>query len=206
VARPDLRRALTSAGGLHGGFGARAASRVPAGAVMVVHSAAGALTPFIAAAAAGRLAAVIFVDAVLPTPGMSWFDTAPPDLANRVRAGATDGQTPQWPDWFPDIILEELLPDPMMRTSLRDTAPTMPLEWLEAPAPVLDLSPLLPCAYLQLSGAYCDEAERAAAEHWPVARLEGRHLSMMTEPDLTSAAIADLADRLVAVQPPMGRE
>ena len=46
--------------------------------VVVGHSAAGALLPAIAEAVGDRTRGAVFVDAMLPQPGRSWFDTAPP--------------------------------------------------------------------------------------------------------------------------------
>src|SRR5271170_1235421 len=52
----------------------RAADAAGTGPVLVAHSGAGALLPAIAEQTQAR--AAIFVDAILPHPGLSWFDTA----------------------------------------------------------------------------------------------------------------------------------
>jgi hypothetical protein len=40
------------------------------------------------------------------------METAPPELADQLRAMATDGWLPPWSDWWGADDLTELLPDP----------------------------------------------------------------------------------------------
>src|SRR5919197_552615 len=48
----------------------------------------------IAAACSAEVEAAVFVDAILPHPGASWFDTAPSALAEHLRGLAADGWLP----------------------------------------------------------------------------------------------------------------
>ena len=64
--------------------------------ILVAHSGAGALVPALAARLTTPLAGVIFVDAILPHPGRSWFDIAPAGIRERLRAGAQMGELPSW--------------------------------------------------------------------------------------------------------------
>ena len=80
--------------------------------VVVGHSAAGALLPAIAEAVGDRTRGAVFVDAMLPQPGRSWFDTAPPGLEAQLRGLADHGLLPPWHEWFPPGSLEALVPDP----------------------------------------------------------------------------------------------
>src|SRR5919201_2451909 len=83
--------------------------------VLVGHSGAGALLPAVAAACSGVVEAAVFVDAILPHPGATWFDTAPASLQEHLRGLATHGWLPPWDRWFPPDTLEPLLPDSSLR-------------------------------------------------------------------------------------------
>ncbi|MGH3924022.1 MAG: hypothetical protein ACRDTT_14325, partial [Pseudonocardiaceae bacterium] len=78
---PDLRAAAAS-GDHQQSFVADAVAAIRvtgmSRTVLVGHSGAGPLLPAIAAAT--PTVGVIYVDAGLPQPGASWFDTAPPPL------------------------------------------------------------------------------------------------------------------------------
>jgi hypothetical protein len=162
--------------------------------ILVAHSGAGALLPAVAALAKRPLAGVIFCDAILPHPGFSWFDTAPPDLSAQLRAGATEGRLPPWDQWWPPGALERLVPESGLRMQLIDELEPIPIGYFEELAPELELT--APCAYLQLSGAYADEARIAGRQGWPVMSLPLHHLAMLTHAEAVAAAIGNLADRL----------
>ena len=85
---------------------AMAASLGEGPATVVVHSGAGALVPALEAAS-GAIEGVIFADAILPHPGRSWFDTAPPQLADSLRSGAEFGMLPAWDAWWPPGALAQ---------------------------------------------------------------------------------------------------
>ena len=162
-------------------------------AVVVVHSGAGALVPALEAAW-GHLQGVIFADAILPHPGRSWFDTAPPQLADSLRSGAEFGMLPSWDRWWPPGALERLVPDPTLRQALLAELATLPLDYFAEPAPASGLN--VPAAFLRLSGAYDDEARGATRMGWPVVNLPLHHLAMLTHPDAVAGAIAGLANKL----------
>ena len=162
---------------------------------LVVHSGAGSLVP----ALANRLSltAVIFVDAILPTPGRSWFDTAPQSLGEHLRKLANDGVLPSWPNWFGEAVMSRLLPYAPLREAFEADCPSLPLAYFEAPASPEALPPGLPAAYLRLSEGYDEEAETAKALGWPL-RLENlHHLALLTHPDRIAGAIVDIADAMV---------
>ncbi len=162
-------------------------------AIVVAHSGAGALMPALAAAS-GAIVGVILADAILPHPGRSWFDTAPPELAAGLRAGADFGKLPPWDRWWPPGALEHLLPDESQRTALLDELEPLPMAYFEEPAPAATL--ITPTAYLQLSGAYEEEARVAGRQGWPVARLALHHLAMLTHVAAVATALEGLAARL----------
>ncbi len=165
------------------------------GWTLVTHSAAGGHAPSILSAM-DQPAGVIFVDAILPHPGQSWMDTAPPDLAARLKADAVDGMAPPWNEWFGAAVMKALLPEPKQRAAFIAELPRIPLDWLEVPAPVIeDWTPPL-CAYIQLSAAYEAEAAtvaEAASRGWLLRRLELTHLAMLTHPDRVATELASLS-------------
>ncbi|CAN5867940.1 hypothetical protein BH11PSE1_BH11PSE1_04310 [soil metagenome] len=158
--------------------------------VLVAHSGAGSLAASIAAAAGGGVSQVIFVDAILPHPGRTWFETASPVLGASLRAKAADGQLPAWDQWFPPGALAATLPEGEVReTFFADLTPT-PLAYLEETAPAIELS--AGWAYLRLSKAYEDETSVARAQGMPTLRLDRHHLAMMTHADEVASALVNL--------------
>lgn len=165
-------------------------------AVLVAHSGAGPLVPEVARRADGAVAGVIYCDAILPHPGRAWFDMAPPGLAAQLLAGAVHGQLPAWGDWWPPGALARLVPDEGIRRALLDELEPIPVGFFEEPAPATAVEPR--GAYLQLSGAYEDEARQAVRRGWPVVRLPLHHLAMLTHAEAVAGAIQGLAERLGA--------
>jgi hypothetical protein len=137
------------------------------------------------------VAGVIFADAILPHPGRSWFDTAPTALREQLRAGAQAGQLPPWTDWWPPGALARLVPDAAVLAEATAGLEPIPLAYFEEPAPQAELSAA--CAYLQLSGAYDEEARAARGYGWPNARLPLHHLAMLTHAETVAGALASLA-------------
>jgi hypothetical protein len=194
---PDLRGALGAGSGTYEQIARQVTALVTDGTVLVVHSGAGALAPSILDAAQREIAGVVFIDALMPHPGRSWFDTVPSTTADQIRRNAPDGFAPSWPSWLPPGLLEQLLPNATTRAALADEAPPVPLAYLSAPAPVLaNWRDAFGFAYLQLSEAYTEEAKEAVESGWPTERLAGHHLSLMTEPEIVAASLLRLAAQL----------
>lgn len=169
-----------------------AATLDPAGrVVLAVHSGAGALVPALTARMHTPPAGVIFADAILPHPGRSWFDTAPPEMREKLRAGAQMGELPPWDKWWPPGALARLVPDAATLATLLAELEPLPIAYFEARAPETTLA--TPAAYLQFSGAYEDEAQVAGRYGWPVVRLPLHHLAMLSHPEAVAGAIASLA-------------
>jgi hypothetical protein len=169
------------------------AGRAPA--VLVAHSGAGPLIPALRARLQTPVEGVIFADAILPHPGRSWFDTAPPELRAQLRAGAEGGLLPRWDGWWPPGSLARLVPDEDLRRQLTGELELLPVDYFEEPAPAGE--PTGACAFLQLSGAYEDEARRAARYGWPVIRLPLNHLATLTQPQAVAGALETLAAKLL---------
>lgn len=160
--------------------------------VLVVHSGAGSLAASVVAAAKGGVSQVIFIDAILPHPGRTWFETASPGLGESLRAKAADGQVPAWDQWFPTGALAASLPEGAAReTFMAELTPT-PLAYLEETAPDLDLPGDIGWSYLRLSKAYEDETRVAREQGIPTLRLERHHLAMVTHADEVASALVNL--------------
>ena len=196
----------------HGCRRSRAASTAGLAAAMAAQIAAGArcagaggaqrgrarLVPALAARLDRPAAGVIFADAILPHPGRSWFDTAPAELRHQLRAGAamgccrpgtSGGRRAPWSGSCREAAVARrrcrragTAAARLFRGAARRTAP------LAAPA-----------AYLQLSGAYEDEARLAVRQGWPLVRLELDHLAPLTRPAPVALALSGLGQR-VAIQ------
>lgn len=87
------------------------------------------MVPGIAAALAPPVHALLYVDAGLPHPGQSWWQTAPPELTVHLTTLAVDGQLPPWPEWFPPEVLTELLPDPQLRARFLAEPVSLPMAY-----------------------------------------------------------------------------
>lgn len=191
---PDLTKVVSAGPPFYQRLAAAAAHGVSDGRSVVVigHSAAGALVPAIAEAVVGPVRAV-FVDAQLPRPGLSWFDTAPQPLREQLRGMADGGVLPPWNEWFPPGAIEELVPDEALRRKFLAEIPRLPLAYFEEPSPVTRRLGRR-WGYLRFSASYDDAADEAEQRGWWVARRDWDHLRMLTDP----AAVADLIAQAIS--------
>jgi hypothetical protein len=163
--------------------------------VLVGHSHAGPLLPSMGDAVSG-VEGYVFVDARLPTPGKSWFETAPRSLGAQLLAMARDGTLPPWSQWWGPGQLEQLLSDMTVRMRFAAECPPLPLAMFQEALPRSPGWADRPSSYLRLSDAYQQPADQARALGWPVIELAGQHLSILTEPELIIAPLLDLVARL----------
>jgi hypothetical protein len=164
--------------------------------ILIGHSGAG---PLLAAAGAvmDHVRGYIFVDAGLPIPGQTWMDTVPPELAAQLREMADDqGWLPPWPQWWGDQALAELIPDPTARRRFAADCPRLPLAMFEEVHPPAPQWPDAPGAYLQLSEAYQDQANKARELGWPVAQRMSQHLAPLTDSALVAGSMRELLGQL----------
>jgi hypothetical protein len=159
---------------------------------LVVHSAAGGLATSVVAAAAGRISLVVFVDALLPHQGRSWFETAGDGFAAMVRAKAADGQVAPWDQWFPPGAIAGLIEDPRARAEFEAELKPVPEAFLDETAPDLALPDAVGWSYLRLSKVYEDEARLARHRGWPTLRLDLHHLAAVTHPAEVLSSIVNL--------------
>lgn len=193
VVVPDLRSGLTQAPYLHSyvSAAANAVDQISTGtAVLIGHSASGPLLPAVALTAATPISGVIYVDAALPYPGESWFDTAPSQLGAHLRELARDGRLPAWNKWFPGGAVDELIADLDLRRRFVDELPHVPPAYFYETLPTSQWQG--PSGYLQLSAVYSAHAGRAEAAGWPVQRLELDHLATLTAPDQVAGGLLHL--------------
>jgi hypothetical protein len=193
---PDLTDVVSAGPPFYPKLAAAAARPVNDGGsvVLIGHSAAGALLPAIADVVPGPVRAV-FVDAMLPHPGLSWFDTAPAPLREQLLGMADGGLLPPWHEWFPAGVIEELLPDPSRRREFCAEIPRLPVAYFEEPAPETRRLGRR-WAFLRFSEAYDSTADEAERLGWWVARRDWDHLRMLTAPD----GVADLLSQAISTQ------
>jgi len=163
--------------------------------ILVGHSGAG---PLLAAMgqSLGCVEGYVFVDAGLPHPGRSWFDSAPPELAEQLLDMASGGWLPPWSQWWGPDGLDELLPDTDIREHFAAACPPLPVAMFEEVHPPTPGCPDAPCGYLRLSEPYHAPADRARALGWPVIELASHHLAVLTEAAAVVEPLLELVDQL----------
>ena len=196
VTVPDLRAACDPpAGWPERAAAAAAAAAQPSGAGEVVvagHSGAGVLLPLVADRLGGTIAAVVFVDALVPATSGA---TAPSERFRAFLAELplSDGRLPPWPQWWGPDALARIVPDPALRAAIEAEASRLPRAFYAEPVPVPASWPPGRVGYLQLSPAYDDDAAQAAVRGWPVRTRAGGHLDLATRPAEVAAEILALA-------------
>lgn len=161
----------------------------------VLHSGAGGFAPAITAAAGARLAGLIFLDAVLPYPGVSCLSTAPEPLVAHLRKITTGGRLARWNRWFPEDPTLAMIPDAALRDAFISDLPDTPFAFLEAVCPD-DVWEHVPAAYVQLSRGYAATAAKAEGRGWPVLSAGLHHLAMASDPETVAGLLRNAALRL----------
>jgi hypothetical protein len=167
--------------------------------VLVGHSGAGPLLPRIATRLRAR--ALVFVDAGVP-PEAGETSPAPADFLEFLQGLANDGVLPPWSEWFGPDGMREQIPDARKREIVSAELPTLPLSYFQARVPVPAGWTSTRCGYVLLSDAYAEEASKAAASGWPVVRLPGAHLDIVTHPAVIADAILSVAGDLTVAGGP----
>jgi len=164
-----------------------------AAVVLVGHSNAGPLLPRIARALSRHIAALLYVDALLPNPGEPWLAHAPQPLVDHLTSLVCDGLLPPWHEWFPPVVIDEILPNPQLRAAFVDEIPRLPYAYFQEPMSPDDWPGQ--AGYLLLSDGYQEQAAAARQAGMPVVEHVEHHLAMLTAPVTVAAAL----DRLVSV-------
>jgi hypothetical protein len=169
--------------------------------VVVGHSGAGPLLPRIAARI--RAKALVFVDADIP-PEAGETTPVPDEFLEFLRGLAHGGVLPPWSQWFGPDSMRELIPDDRTREIVSAELPAVPLSYFETRVPVPAGWTSARCGYVLLSEAYAEQASKAAASGWSVARLPGAHLDIVTRPSAVADAILSVAGVSGAAEPVAG--
>ncbi len=77
-----------------------------------------------------------------------------------------DGRLRRWLEWWPDVVVSELVPDMNERAALLDDMPSLPRSFYDESVPVPDGWTDRRCAYLKLSDAYEAEFADAGRRGW----------------------------------------
>lgn len=187
VVVPDLTAVARA--GRPAAFAAAAEAVAGDGPVVVVgHSGAGAVLPFVAARLGDQAQRVVFVDAGIP-PCSGTFTVGGDFLPVLRELASDDGMLPRWSTWFGPGVVAALVPDGERRAAVLADEPTVPLAYYESSLVVPDGWCGGPNVYLMLSDAYAEDADRAESLGWRTMRRSagGGHLGIVTD----DAAVAD---------------
>jgi pimeloyl-ACP methyl ester carboxylesterase len=198
---PDLTGVAATGEPYYPKYAMAAAAAVDGGVdpiVLVGHSAAGALLPAVAGAVGDRTKGAVFVDAMLPQPGRSWFETAPPGLEAQLRGLANDGVLPPYHEWFPPGALADWVPDQLRRRRLIAEIPRLPVAYFDEPAPPARFAESVACAFVRLGAPFDAAADKAERLGWWVARRDWHHLRMLSDQD----AVAELIVQAISATQP----
>ncbi|WP_233221816.1 alpha/beta hydrolase [Streptomyces carminius] len=159
---------------------------------LVAHSNAGLLLPVIRSGLDHPVTGSIFVDAALPARTGS-VPVAPPELLEFLRPMAVNGRLPRWTDWWDEADTAPMFPDPVMRRTVVEEQPALPLSYYEQRVPVPSGWDDHPCSYLLFSSPYDGLAAEARERGWRVAHLPGTHLHQIVDPVGTAQRLIELA-------------
>jgi hypothetical protein len=163
--------------------------------VLVGHSGAGPLLPRIGSRISAR--ALVFVDADVP-PEDGEASLVPAEFLEFLQGLANGGVLPPWSEWFGPEVMREQIPDDRKREIVSAELPALPLSYFQVHVPVPAGWTSTRCGYILLSDAYAEQASKAEASGWPVARLPGAHLDIVNRPTEIADAILSVAGGLSA--------
>lgn len=161
--------------------------------VLVGHSGAGLLLPFIAEASSSRSARFVFVDSGLP-PVDGRVELASEEFRTFLRSRAdADGVLAPWHTWWGDEGMQWLVQDEKRRAIVTVDIPQLQLTYF-------DSDPMVPAnwaahaaGYVLLSEVYRVWADQARSLGWNVVEVFGTHLELVNRPDDVADAIVHVA-------------
>lgn len=160
--------------------------------VVVGHSGAGALLPVVATAVAAPT--MVFLDAVLPSPGVPvWKPEGGMRALFDEQVGA-DGRLRPWLDWWDEQVVAQMLPSLEQRAAVARDCVRLALSYYDHPVPVPSRWPQ--AGYLALGRAYTEELQRATNLGWPCRSLGLTHLATVTHADIVVTALRDVLEQL----------
>jgi hypothetical protein len=111
----------------------------------------------------------------------------------QLRELAVDGLLPIWSQWWGDGVLEALIPLDQRRRQIEAELPRVPLSFYETVIEAPRNWCTIPTAYILLSEAYRQDAQRVAAVGWPVVERLGGHLDLVNDGEGIASILIDLA-------------
>jgi len=157
--------------------------------ILIAHSNAGLYVPQLTVQR--RVAAYVFVDAVLPPPA-GRAEMIPADLYQVIAAKAdADGILPPWSRWW-DEDMSWLFPSVDVQAEFERGEPRLPLSYFNGTVAIPDGWDDRPGAYLAFGHTYAEELADARGRGWPTGELDGGHLHMLVDP-------ADVADEIATL-------
>lgn len=162
---------------------------------LVAHSFAGYVAAGVLASEVDRIRTVVFLDAVLPQPGRSWFDAMGPDV-ERFMSGLTENAAIPF---FTREQLDQLYPGHGISEAdwewMQPKLGSQPLATYAQPAITGPLNPVTTrLAYVQCLCTTPPAADiNASTPGWTFRTLDTGHWPMITHPDATAQVIEELA-------------
>lgn len=169
VVVPDLRAAV-STGQPQSMIAAVVAAIGTGPTVLVGHSGAGFALPSVAHGLEPP-PSIVFVDAGIPPCDGQL--TAGADFLDQLRSLAVDGVLPRWSTWWGEGVMEVLVPNADRRTAIESEIPEVPLAFFESSIRVPIGWCDTPSAFLLLSSAYRQDADRAQSLGWSTVERSG---------------------------------
>jgi pimeloyl-ACP methyl ester carboxylesterase len=167
-------------------------------AVLVGHSYSGMVVASVADRVPHRIAALIYVDAVVPQNGQSYFDLSDPELVRTLK-NAADNEPESWK--IPVVLTAEMFGITGTEAARTNSlAVPHPRRTLEDPISLTNPESLLPTTYIvstrPWSGeAFAKQVERARSLGWSVRELPTGHMPMITMPDELTCLLIEASTR-----------
>lgn len=168
--------------------------------VLVAHSNAGLFMPLLASNVSRPVLGCLFVDAALPARSGS-TPAAPEELLRLLRSRAREGRLPPWTDWWDEVDVAPMFPDPQTRAAVSAEQPRLPLAYYEQSVPVPVGWDDRPCGYLVFGPPYDELAAEAGVRGWLVEEISGQHLHQIVEPGAVAERLITFAQRFATAAP-----
>jgi pimeloyl-ACP methyl ester carboxylesterase len=175
--------------------------------VLVAHSYAGAPATIAASRIPNRLARVVYVAAVLPEPGKTLFETAPPGfedmIAHLVETEGDGWRIPVMSDEIIDAHFGEHGLSPDDRAWLRARAVGQPVNTYRGRVPDdLGAADALPRTFIACAADPGDPPIAPGTPGWETMTIDTGHWPMITEPTALARLIDEAARHPAAGQSP----
>ena len=161
--------------------------------ILIGHSYGGVVATGVADRARNRIATLIYLDAFAPKDGQAVFDLVPPEIAEKMRAGAAASPSgfgipsnPMPSDTSPEDqawASTRRLPQPVQAFSTR----------LKLSAEPSARRSYIYCKRIGIGDTFGQFLARAKREGWPTFEIDASHNPHITTPDALFAILQDIA-------------